>query len=315
MCRALFNKIKKWLSKEDEEEHMPDQTKMMFVRPINCHDCGNGYYALAHARDYAETKGFTILDIEGTDANQGPVWDALDTEDPGSFYGFGHGNVDIYTGDSEQMIFDTTHCDKLAGRIVYLLSCLTANQLGPAIRDAGALGYAGFDISWTWMTENSSDGDPYEDGYANGFYRSANALWESICDGKTLTDAATDSVATYDYWIDYWLYTNNNDPYASEAIKWLVHDREGLIFYPTPDVNEIPTQHYCEVAGGYWYDNACYAGVDCLTLTNENDCINNGCYWWNESCHYEEEPPPGPNLLFILPILLVVGIAFIAYQK
>ena len=294
---------------------MPDQNKMMFIRPKNCRSCGHGYYGVGHVVTYAQSKGFTVIDVEGNEANQGPVFDALNTHDPGSIYGFGHGSETVFTGDSEQIIFDTTNVGILEGRIIYLLSCLTANQLGPAIRDVGALGYAGFDISWTWMAEENTDGDPYEDKYAEGFYRSANKLWESIIDGRNLTDASFDSVEKYNAWIDYWLYQNNQDPYATESIKWLVHDREGLIFYPTPTCPNIPTMHYCEREGCNWFGNACHVSMNCEELTNRNDCLNNGCYWYDESCHNEPDSNHPVNLVLLLPVMLVVGIAFIAFSR
>jgi len=295
---------------------MPDMSKMMFVRPINCHDCEHGYYALGHMVEYAQTKGLTVIDIQAQDANQGPVWQAMETHDPGSIYCFGHGNNCIYTGDSEEMIFDCNNCTPLNGRITYFLSCLTGNGLGPAIMNAGAAAYAGFVVSWTWvLTGGGPTGDPYNDPYARGFFESANELWRGIIDGKTIHEASAQSVDKYNEWIDYWLYQNPTDPGAQECIKYLVKDREGLIFFPPPQsCEQYSTQFYCAQSGCHWYANACHSTGSCSELTNENDCINNGCYWYNNSCH---DVPEGKVSLagLIIPLIIIGSLTYMLLKQ
>lgn len=261
------------------------QDKMMFVRPINCHVCGHGYHALGHAKEYAAQHGRVIIDIEKEQANKDPVYAAIDTHDPKYFYGFGHGNVNRYTGDSEEDIFTSDECDKLANRNVYLLSCLTANQLGPAIVEAGAESYAGFNISWTWITASGTDGDPYDDPYAYGFYESANELWNALVDGKTMQQAVQASVDRYNSWIDYWYYDNPNDPYSQEMIKWLLWDRNGLVLLTI-----------------------------CDTLTDEVSCRSHGCSWYNGSCHTTTAAEGGFNWA-LLGALVLTGIVAYAVLK
>jgi len=138
-----------------------------------------------------------------------------------------------FTGDSEQDIFTVNECDKLAGKEVYLLSCLTANSLGPAIIQNGANAYAGYRISWTWVSDSGSDGDPYQDLYAKGFYESANELWLALIDGATFEEAVQAAIDRYNWWIDYWFNENPEAPQSQDAIMWLIHDRNGLVaLYP-----------------------------------------------------------------------------------
>jgi len=205
----------------------------MFVRPVNCHDCGNGFYALGHVIEYAQQQGQEIIDIAGGNANKAPVYAAIDSNNPTHFYGFGHGGNTRFTGDSEQDIFTVNECDKLAGKEVYLLSCLTANALGSAIIQNGATAYAGYRISWTWVSDSGSDGDPYQDLYAKGFYESANELWVALIDGKTFEEAVQAAIDKYNEWIDYWFDENPEAPQSQDAIMWLIHDRNGLVaLYP-----------------------------------------------------------------------------------
>jgi len=269
---------------------MPDASKMMFVRPKNCRYCGHGYYGLLHAVQYAQSKGlWNIIDISAEQANKGPIYEAIDQHDPASFYGFGHGSSCTYTGDSEEPIFTCNECDRLNGRVVYLLSCLTGIGLGQAIINAGALAYAGFTVSWTWLSDSGTDGDPYADKYARGFWESANELWNALVDGEEFHDAVQRSIDKYDEWIDYWYYDNPQEPYSQECIKWLAVDRDGLIAL---DI--------------------------CDAITDETQCQQEGCYWYEDHCHSAPPtPPPGGGglALAMVPIIAIVGIAYIVGQK
>lgn len=201
--------------------------KMLNIMPYNCRYCKGGFKGMVHISDAARAQELFLTEIQKGDANKGPVWDALAAEEPIFVNGFGHGNNSIYTGDSESMIFDTTHCDILSGRVVYLLSCLTANALGPAIIDNGGIAYGGFNISWTWMA-NNVDADPYTDWYAEGFYRASNEFPIALIQGEPVFRAEERSIAEYDRWIHIWSSERADDPNAAAAIKWLIHDRDGL---------------------------------------------------------------------------------------
>lgn len=267
---------------------MPNPDNMLFVRPKNCRFCGHGYYGLQHALQYANSKGWDTIDIAAENANQIPVYTAIDNYDPATFYGFGHGNNCIYTGDAEEGIFTCDECNRLNGRMVYLLSCLTANGLGPEMIRQGALAYAGFNISWTWLSDTGTDGDPYADKYARGFWESANELWMSLCDGMEFRASVQKSVAKYNEWIEYWFYTNPEDPFSQECIKWLAFDRDGLVAL---DV--------------------------CDAITDEVQCAEYGCHWYNGHCNSNPQAPiqSGGLILAAISVALIVGVASYMYKN
>ena len=268
---------------------MPDTSKMMFVRPKNCRFCGHGYYGLNHVLQYAKTKGWDTVDIAAEQATKQPIYNAIDQHDPASFYGFGHGSDCIYTGDLELPIFTCNECDRLSGRIVYLMSCLTANGLGPTIMQKGALAYAGFTVSWTWLSESGTERDPYDDIYARGFWESANELWRALLDGVEFREAVLASIAKYNEWIDYWFYDKPQDPYSQECIKWLAVDRDGLLSLDACDV-----------------------------ISDEASCLQEGCYWYDNICHSMPQKPYGGGggfALALIPVIAIVGIAYLVGQK
>jgi len=217
-----------WWVNNHKEPDDTEKDNMMFIRPKNCHYCTQGYKGLYHSVNYAENKNkWDIIDIKSTSAVKSNIYNKIDLYKPYSIYGFGHGSPSIYTGDDERPILTTIECSKTSGKVVYLLSCLTANFLGPAMIANGTKSYAGFNISWTWISNGSIIGDPYNDKYAKGFYESSNELWKALCDGYTFKQALSASVAKYNYWINYWY--NSSDSNKNELIKWLAHDRDGLV--------------------------------------------------------------------------------------
>jgi len=238
----------------------------LFIRPKDCRVCEHGYYGLLHPINHSNAQGFNTIDLSWTQAERVNVESTVPIVQPFLIHGFGHGNVNIYTGNSETAIFHTSFdLTYLAGSVIYLLSCLTANELGPYLITQGVLGYGGFLIAWTWMCDGPVSGDPYEDIYAHGFYESSNEFFISLLDIETLQQAYDRSVAKYNDWIDYWSNEGSGDPYASQAIGWLIHDRDGLVLYGDTSVKAI----------------------ECETIQGRQECIDGGCWWYDGECHCE----------------------------
>ncbi|MBA7702964.1 hypothetical protein ES703_111743 [subsurface metagenome] len=70
--------------------------------------------------------------------------------------------------------------------------------------------------------------DPYDDWYAEGFYRSSNECPIALIQGETVSAAKDRSIAEYNRWIEIWETERSGDPNAADAIAWLIYDRDGL---------------------------------------------------------------------------------------
>jgi hypothetical protein len=207
--------------------------KFLNIVPCHCRYCSGASICLERLTQEAQVRGLIVTELLCSNAEHDPVWAALTNDNPIFVHGYGHGNRGIYTGDSETMIFDTTHCDILSQRVIYLLSCLTANELGPAAIAAGAIAYVGFNIEWTWGAVDL-DVDPYLDWYAEAYYRSSNEFPIAMFEGNTVQQAAQRSIDEYNRWINIWETERGNDQYAAEEIKWLIWDRDGLVVLGDP---------------------------------------------------------------------------------
>lgn len=187
-----------------------------------------GYLAFQHAVDYLRGKGFTLDDLGGDDAVRTKVLDSLSRNDPIWFFGVGHGNADIFTGQHYDRIWWTCDCSQLRDRVVYLLSCITGARLGPdMVNNKGARTYMGYKEVFGWIQERYID--PLADKYGKSFFEPVMELIYRLADGHTCREAFNASIDKWNYWIDYW--RKSSDPYASQVLGWLIHDRDAQVLY------------------------------------------------------------------------------------
>ncbi|GAH25639.1 unnamed protein product, partial [marine sediment metagenome] len=136
--------------------------------------------------------------------------------------------------------------ESLIGRVVLLLSCSCGIRIAPSAVSKGATTVFAWTVDFTWIATEAPATDPY----ARGFFESVNHISDALAYGKTTQEAMNLSLASWTRWIDYW--AGSADPYASQVIQWLVHDRDGQKLFgsnsarittpapPPPEAGEIP---------------------------------------------------------------------------
>ena len=109
-------------------------------------------YREANVYPYLVAKGFAVAKFQGPLARRYYV--APEAKKPEVEYitGVGHGSYNVYTGDHSDIIFQvgSYHPDEANGKIVHLLSCQTARNLGPDFVANGAKAYFGYDENFTF---------------------------------------------------------------------------------------------------------------------------------------------------------------------
>jgi intein/homing endonuclease len=136
------------------------------------------------------------------------------------------GNSTTFTGQNYDRIWWSCDCSQLRGRVVFLLSCLTGQQLGPdMVNNKGAWCYAGYKVEFTWIQEARVD--PLADKYGKAFFEPVLELIYSLADGHTMGEAFRASVDKWNYWIDYW--SRSSDPEAAAMVMYLIWDRDGQV--------------------------------------------------------------------------------------
>jgi len=229
--------------------------RVLFARALHCTHGRDLYEALSPSIEYAISKGYNVRIIEGFLCLKKPIEQAIDEFDPDLFAGVGHGWDFWWTCDLEMPVWwcGIHYCphppDKLKGRIVYLLSCRTAKELGLMIIRYGARAFIGYKEDFIYC-EN-----------VKGYFESANQILFSLLDGKSVYESVQDTKEKFNEWINYWKRTGH--PQSSEFIKYLIWDRDALTFYGNPCASIIyckeKDREQCQASlCCTWYRNACH---------------------------------------------------------
>lgn len=100
--------------------------------------------------------------------------------------GVGHGAPDAYAGHNDQIMMTVDSLPNLKNKVVILLSCETAQQLGPAIVEAGAAGYIGWKEDFVWIMDIDQATTPWTDEWAQPTIIPVVNCMNSVLDGKTI---------------------------------------------------------------------------------------------------------------------------------
>jgi len=159
-----------------------------------------------------------IMDCE--DVNPDNVHSVMDTHHPLGFIAHGHGGWAGMSGHGNVIIWalyldHDQYLPLLKDKIVYLISCYTGVQLGPAlVNDYGAKVYFGFDDTCY---------------VGSGWHSKLTLLepWFALMEGDTVQQAYDRTIDKYNYYIDAGFTT-------------LIHNRDHFIMIGDPNATLFP---------------------------------------------------------------------------
>lgn len=127
--------------------------------------------------------------------------------------GVGHGSPTAYTGYRYDRLLEIGGYDprEVKGKIIHLLSCKTAQQLGPDVVRNGACAYFGYfeNFTITW-------------DHPNTFWICDSSIDLALCRGANARAAATFTIKIYNYWI------RKMRAIHGPTATWLTWDRDAL---------------------------------------------------------------------------------------
>ena len=104
--------------------------------------------------------------------------------------GVGHGSPSEFCGHNDQVIMDTLSIPNVRGKVVILISCETAKELGPAIIQAGASSYIGFKEDLVWICDSDLAATPWADKtFAAPCLMPISNCVNAVLDGKPTGEA------------------------------------------------------------------------------------------------------------------------------
>lgn len=173
-------------------------------------------------------RGGVRKDLRGDDAVGEKFKDAVESLDPSCLIGCGHGSPDTWTGqyieDRYSTLLTPYNAGLMEGRVVYLLSCLTGQKLGPEIVSHGALAYGGYTEEFVWTVESPES--PATDKLAAPFGNASTTFPKLLVGGKTVSEAREKALAVFEAEMEKW--EKSEDPYAREVVKWLNFDMQAF---------------------------------------------------------------------------------------
>jgi hypothetical protein len=181
----------------------------------------------------------TIVELVGDDANKEKIRQTVETLNPITFVGLGHGNVSVFSVECTEKYITVgdPEISQFTGRVVSLCSCLTAVYLGPAIMDAGAVVYTGYKTEfWFYIGD-----DPGTTRAVSSPFLAEFEFVASLLRGKTAGDARTDQLVKYDEEIDYWITgEGKNHADAMELSRILEMNKSNSVFLGEGSVAPSP---------------------------------------------------------------------------
>lgn len=185
--------------------------------------------------------GQFITELLGTDANPDRVKQELSNSSPLMVAGIGHGNETTYTVQNMAYLLEAGNPDELAlmtSRVVSLCSCLTAVTLGPALIDAGAIAYTGYNQDfWFYTGDNAGTTRAVQSPFLAEF-----AFVASLLQGKNTSSARQDQLNAYDTEIAYWITGDGkNHPDAGELSVMLETNKTDSVFLGQGTVTPSPS--------------------------------------------------------------------------
>lgn len=103
--------------------------------------------------------------------------------------GVGHGSPTEFCGHNDEVVLDTSSIPNVRGKIVVLISCETAQHLGPALINNGAISYIGWKDDLVWIVDADLASTPWSDKMALTVMGPITDCLNIILDGKAVGEA------------------------------------------------------------------------------------------------------------------------------
>jgi hypothetical protein len=201
------------------------QNTFLFVEPQQ-HFLNYGSVVLHDIVSKNRRAGQIITELIGDDANPDRVKQELASLQPICMAGIGHGNSTTYTVECTAKLFDTSSTDLnlLADKVCSLCSCLTAQLLGPAIIDAGAVAYTGYmQEFWFYTADEAGTTRAVQSPFLAEFQFVA-----SLLNGRSTGDARADQLARYDEEINFWTVGDGKDNADAMELSRILEINKGI---------------------------------------------------------------------------------------
>jgi len=103
--------------------------------------------------------------------------------------GVGHGDSTSFCGHNNQVVMDTLSIPDVRDKVIILIACETAKELGPKLVEKGAASYIGFSEDLVWVMDADLACTPWSDKLASTVMMPITNCVNTILDGKATGEA------------------------------------------------------------------------------------------------------------------------------
>ena len=111
--------------------------------------------------------------------------------------GVGHGSPTEFCGHNDEVILNIISIPNVKGKVVILISCETAQGLGPSLINAGALSFIGWKDDLVWVMDADLASTPWSDKIAATSLMPVIDGLNALFDGKTAGEALSIELEGY----------------------------------------------------------------------------------------------------------------------
>ena len=177
----------------------------------------------------AELLGLNVFDLQDENVTEENIKKMIEKFDPYIIFLNGHGTDYSFKGkDGETDVITRCKNDHLfKDRVVYALSCFTANILGKSSRNKGCECYIGYTKKFIFLHQEMDD--PLKDYVSEPFMTVSNEIIMTLIKGGSPEQAIQNFNKLSDGLIDYWKKQNN--PVAPFIQRYLENIKK-MIYTP-----------------------------------------------------------------------------------
>jgi hypothetical protein len=164
-------------------------------------------------KEAVEAEGWKVIEIGGRRVSRAEVESALASNPSVPYIHYNHGSEDAHWGSETEKVLDLNNVDKVAGRIVYCMNCLSAAKLGAVAYTNYKCIYVGYVREFAFTVE---DEQLFGEAANSGFiaYAKGERDWAKI--KQVMINAFNEAI------------NRTNNPWTK---TWLTWDRDNLRIY------------------------------------------------------------------------------------
>lgn len=144
--------------------------------------------------NFASKNSINFIDIKEDKVNKENVESYLKKQNPRLIFFNGHGDDNSIAGFKDEPLIESGKNEQLLkNKIIYSLSCNSANILGREAIKKGTETFIGYEDSFMLYTDSEREATPLKDKIANSFLQPSNELGISLLKKKTAEESSTRS--------------------------------------------------------------------------------------------------------------------------